>query len=70
MDKLSELTQATVDALTRNYLLLLGVLTLVLVFALYLYFFPKSVDFFENPNEKTDPRLRSEPQARPSIHEA
>ena len=68
MDKLSELTQATVDALTRNYLLMLGILILVLMFALYIYFFPKSVDFFENPKEKTDPRLRSEP--RPSFHEA
>lgn len=66
MDKLSEFTQATIDTVVRNYLLLLGVLTLVLLFVLYVYFFPKSVDFFENP---VDPRLRSEPKHVP-VHEA
>jgi hypothetical protein len=40
----------------------LGVLTLVLAFALYVYFFPSAIDFFENPKvENADPRRRSEP---------
>ena len=49
MDKLSELTQATVDALFRDYMLWVCIASLALAFALYVYFFPQSIDFFENP---------------------
>jgi len=67
MDKLSEVTQATIAALMRDYFLWIGVLTLVLVFALYVYFFPKSIDFFANPEPSVqdtglrDKKVRSEP---------
>lgn len=67
MEKVSELTQATIAALVRDYYLWIGILVLILAFALYIYFFPKSIDFFANPepiNQETglrDKRLRSEP---------
>jgi len=70
MDNITNVAQGTIAALMRDYYLWLGVLTLVLAFALYVYFFPtaniwasggrtRSIDFFENPKEE-DPRRRSE----------
>ena len=67
MDKISELTQATFAALMRDYFLWIGILSLILAFALYVYFFPKSIDFFANPEPSVqatglrDKRVRSEP---------
>ena len=67
MDKVSEITQATFAALMRDYYLWIGILTLVLAFALYVYFFPKSIDFFANPELSVqatglrDKKVRSEP---------
>ena len=49
----------------RDYYLWIAILTIVLVFALYVYFFPQSIDFFENPEspsmKASKERLRSEP---------
>jgi hypothetical protein len=67
MDAISELTAATLEALVRDYYLWIAILTIVLVFALYVYFFPQSIDFFENPDPESASmkasreRLRSEP---------
>jgi hypothetical protein len=44
----------------RFAILALSLIVLIYVFALYIYFFPTSVDFFANPNGR-DSRLRSEP---------
>ena len=54
-----DLTQKTVEALLRDYFLWLGIFVLILVFALYVYLFPKSIDFFDNPTI-----VRSEPLAK------
>ena len=70
MEKVSEVAQATYDALMRDQMLFFGLTVLILVFVLYVYFFPKSMDFFTNPPETKnsfqetglrDKRLRSEP---------
>jgi hypothetical protein len=58
----SESVSAAYTSLMRNYYLMLIMLVLTLVFALYVYFFPTSIDFFANP-EPADKRLRSEPPA-------
>lgn len=77
MERVSELAQAAYATLVRDYLLLVGLLVLVLAFALYVYFFPKSVDFFANPPAPNpfqetglrDKRLRSEPsEDDPHLH--
>lgn len=69
-ESVSQTAQAAYAVLVRDYLLWIGILVLILVFALYVYFFPKSVDFFTNPSETKNPfqetglrdkRLRSEP---------
>ena len=46
MDKVSELTQATIAALLRDYVLWIGILSVVLAFALYVYFRPNALEFF------------------------
>jgi len=67
MDAVSNLTSATLEALMRDYYLWVAILTIVLVFALYVYFFPQSIDFFDNPDPESasmkasKERLRSEP---------
>jgi len=64
MEKISELTQATFAALMRDYYLWIGVLSIVLAFALYVYFFPTSIDFFANPENNDsvrEKRVRAEP---------
>ena len=58
----SESISAAYASLMRNYYLWLITLALTLAFALYVYFFPTSIDFFTNP-ESADKRLRSEPPA-------
>jgi len=67
MEKISDLTQATMAALMRDYFLWIGILVLILAFALYVYFFPKSIDFFANPEPSVqdtglrDKKVRAEP---------
>jgi hypothetical protein len=46
MENITELATATYAALIRDYYLWIGILSLVLAFALYVYFFPTSIDFF------------------------
>ena len=40
MDQLSETTRATVEALLRDYVLLIALVVIVLLFALYVKLFP------------------------------
>ena len=54
MDKLSELTQATIAALLRDYYLWIGILTVVLAFALYVYFRPNALEFFTGSAKKEE----------------
>jgi hypothetical protein len=67
MDAVTELATATVEALTRDYYLWIAIFAIVLAFGLYVYFFPKSIDFFENPDPESASmkasreRVRSEP---------
>ena len=67
MDNIGVITQATIAALMRDYFLWIGIFTLILAFALYVYFFPKSIDFFTNPDVSVqatglrDNKVRSEP---------
>ncbi len=50
MDRLSEYSQGAIDALVRNYLVILAILTLVLALTLYIYFFPTSIaEYFQDP---------------------
>jgi hypothetical protein len=60
MDRISEIA----GALPKNYIVVFAVLVLILLFALYVYFFPQSIDFFTNPEQETglkDKRVRVEP---------
>lgn len=68
MDRLSEISDATIAALMRDFYLWIGIFVLVLAFALYVYFAPQSIDFFTNPERKPDTKkevnhiqVRSEP---------
>ena len=67
MERISEIIDATIAALMRDYFLWIGLLVLILVFALYVYFTPQSIDFFTNPEPKKKPtdvnhiQVRSEP---------
>ena len=40
MDKLSEVSAATLEALARNWLLWIVILATLYIFSLYVYFFP------------------------------
>lgn len=65
MERISEITDATIAALMRDYFLWIGLLVLILAFTLYVYFTPQSIDFFTNPEPKKKPadvNVRSEPQ--------
>lgn len=64
MDQLSEVTRATVEALLRDYTLWIAILTLVLIFALYVKLFPTPLSgelFADGPaaptNKKQDQSL-------------
>ena len=61
MDTAAALASATVAALVRDYYLWIAIFALVLAFGLYVYLVPRAIDFFENPTEKKDERVRSEP---------
>ena len=46
MENITTLMTATLDALTRDYYLWVAILGLMLAFAIYVYLFPNSIDFF------------------------
>jgi hypothetical protein len=48
------------STIAQYYIAAAALIILVLVFALYVYFFPTTVDFYDNYGDKYE-RLRSEP---------
>jgi len=76
-ESVSQTAQSAYAMMIQNYILIVSLLALILVFAVYVYLFPKSVDFFANPEPKNpfqetglrDKRLRSEPaEDDPHLH--
>lgn len=63
MDQLTETTRRAVEILLRDWTLWVVILTLVLVFAIYLYLNPRAVEFFTGgakPVQKTLGELAKE----------
>ena len=58
MEKFTELASDTIAALMRDYFLWIGILSLILAFALYVYFFPTSIDFFTGTQAPAKPKSR------------
>ena len=54
MEKVSEMSNTVVAILLRDYYLWIGILTLVLVFALYVYFKPNALEFFTGSQQGKD----------------
>jgi hypothetical protein len=53
MEALSEISQATLDALVRNYVVIIAITVLVLGLTLYIYFFPTPfTEYFKNPEKE------------------
>ena len=61
MENITDLATATYAALIRDYYLWLGILSLVLAFALYVYFFPTSIDFFTGSQGPAKPKTNAAP---------
>ena len=45
MDRLSELSERTLAALIQNYIVIIGLLVLTLIFAIYVYITPNAETF-------------------------
>lgn len=55
MDRISEISEATLGLLLKNYILILTLLGLVLAFALYIYFVRNPLsEFFEGTPAKKE----------------
>ncbi len=55
MDALSEMSQSALEALVRNYVIIIALAVVVLAFALYVYFFPTPfTEYFKNPEKEGD----------------
>ena len=53
MEALSEMSQATLEALFRNYTVIIAITVLVLGLTLYIYFFPTPfTEYFKNPEKE------------------
>jgi hypothetical protein len=52
MEKVSEVSNAVIATLLRDYYLWIGILTLVLAFALYVYFKPNALEFFTGSQQQ------------------
>jgi hypothetical protein len=51
MEALSDLSQSALEALVRNYVLIITITILVLALTLYIYFFPTSIaEYFKDPS--------------------
>ena len=55
LEQLTDTARATLDALLRERILWVSILSITLAFMIYLYLFPTAMEFF------TDARIRSEP---------
>jgi hypothetical protein len=62
MDKVSEVTQATLERLMSSYYVWVGLLAIVLAFAVYLYLFPKAIEFFKGSEKQEEPK-KTAPEA-------
>jgi hypothetical protein len=60
MDQLTETTRRVVEILMRDWILWVAILGVVLAFALYIYFNPRSMEFFTGSkapvHEKEQPK--------------
>jgi hypothetical protein len=65
MERISELSAATVAAMTRNYVLLIALMGLVLAFAVYIYIKPNVMEFFQGSAGKVKPVAATQPRAEP-----
>ena len=53
MEALSEMSQATLDAIIQNYVIVIAIAVLVLGLTLYIYFFPTPfTEYFKNPEKE------------------
>ena len=53
MEALSEMSQSAVEALVRNYVIVIAICVLVLGLTLYVYFFPTPfTEYFKNPEKE------------------
>lgn len=69
MDQLTETTRRAVEILIRDWMLWVMILGVVLVFALYLYFNPRAMEFFtgaQKPQQKTLGQLVAEDNEQPT----
>jgi len=68
MDRISEISEATLGLLLKNYILILSLLGLVLAFALYVYFVRNPLsEFFEGtPAKKETEKKESAQEPVPS----
>lgn len=49
MDRLSEMSERTLAALIQNYIIVIGLLMLILIFAIYVYITPAAETFTGSP---------------------
>jgi hypothetical protein len=63
MERITELSAATIAAMTRNYTLLIALMGLVLAFAVYIYIKPNVMEFFQG--SKAKPVAATQPRAEP-----
>ena len=70
MDQLSETTRRVVEILIRDWILWVAILSVVLAFALYLYFNPRATEFFTGaPKQKSLGELAAEDKEQPAEEE-
>lgn len=56
MDRLSELSERTMAALIQNYIAVIGLLTLILIFVIYVYITPAAETFVGAPAKQENTR--------------
>ncbi len=73
MDQLTETTRRAVEILIRDWILWVSILGVVLAFALYIYFNPRSMEFFtgtkavvpaQDKAQPTEAEIEAEAQKR------
>lgn len=55
MDSIASLPGATLEALMRDWTLWVAILSITLVFMIYLYLFPKAMEFFTDQKQSHGP---------------
>ncbi len=54
MESVANLPRATLEALMRDWTLWVAILSITLVFMIYLYLFPKAMEFFVDKGKSND----------------